>query len=166
MSSNIAPICERNLATSRYTRSEKQFYQELKSLKLASTIEETFSIDASSAKLIQTIKKIIRVDDITVVKFADNEISIHSTVKEIRDAEIPPLSADLKRMKDLCEFQKLIDLTKVFPKLPTMSSVLKQYPYCFATKINGEANEVGEGAKTLIYIFHFNSASMEVILKQ
>lgn len=138
----------------------------MKCLKLASTIEETFSIDISSSKLIQTIKKIVRIDDVTVIKFAESDIKIHSTVREISEADISPLTADLKRMKDMCDFQKVIDLTKVFPKLPTMSSVLKKYPYCFATKVNGEANEVGEGAKTLIYIFHFESSSMEVILKQ
>ena len=112
------------------------------------------------------LKKIMCIDEISILKFQEGEISIHSTITDFQAANVDSLTPDLKKLKDLCDYGKMTDLNKVVNKLPTISPTLKKFSNNFATLADSDSGDLGQGKTTMVYVFHFEFKSMRTILEK
>ena len=116
--------------------------------------------------MIDALKKIICIDEVTILKVSETEVSIHSTIADLRNANVVSLTPDLKKLKELCDFSKMTDLNKVVNKLPTLAPTLKKFSNNYATLAQADASDIVQGINSIVYVFHFEFKSMRTILEK
>lgn len=129
-------------------------------------VDDNFSIGSYVSQLTEALKKIICIDEITIFKFSEGDISIHSTISNLQTANKDFLSSDLKKLKELCDANKMTDLNKIVNKLPSLAPSLKMFTNNFATISDSSTVDVGQGKTSVIYVFHFEFKSIRTILEK
>lgn len=88
---------------------------------------------------------------------------IYTNVTGISPIDPVALRPDFKRLGEMVEVGKCVDVTKLANKFPTLSQLLKVTANTFCIKTKVEAS--GETTVTL-YFYHVESASVKVLLEK
>ena len=126
-------------------------------------IEEEFNLSESKKDLVELLKKIFRIEKISVLYVKGQECKISSTMENVDEVPQDSLRIDLTKLSDSLEVGKATDISKHASKYPNLQPLLKKHPCNFCLKVKGE--EFDE-AFTLVYVFHFEYQSLKILFEK
>ena len=108
------------------------------------------------------LKRIFRIEKITVISIKNNETQCYSTVEGFAPQVTDVFKADVIKLGDSLEVGKVTDITKQAPKYSSLLQLLKANNSNFAMKIR---EEHFDETFTLLYIYHFEYQSLKILFE-
>jgi len=127
-------------------------------------IDDNFKLDAYVKLLIETLKKIICIEKITVLSIEPEKYHVNTNIDTPNsDTSSPAVQAELRKLSESLEIEKATDITKQANKYPNLAPLLKSFKNNFCIKVRQE--HLGE-VSTLVYVFHFDFQSIRILLEK
>ena len=122
-----------------------------------------FKLDRSKDALKEALKKIFRIEKITVFCLRNNELVVDSSDRDSGLVVSEALKNEITKLVDSLEAGKPTDITKQSNKFPSLQPVLKKFNSNFCMKVKGERFEE---SYTLVYLFHFEFDSLKILFEK
>ncbi len=131
-------------------------------MKVKTTIEDDFNLQESKKELVDLLKRIFRIEKISVIFLKSNECNYNATIDGFSPQSDETFKSDMSKLADSLEMGKSTDITKQASKYPTLQPLLKANTFNFTIKVKGEHYDE---PFTLLYIFHFEYQSLKILFE-
>lgn len=136
----------------------------MKFIKVRSLLDESFKLEFYKKLLVDALRKIICIEKVTVISILEERYSVSTNLDtKPGETESPSVQAELRKLADSLDTEKLTDITKQSSRYPTVAPLLKAFKNNFCIKAKQEY--IGE-INTLIYVFHFDFQSIRILLEK
>lgn len=126
-------------------------------------MESNFALNDAKASLKALLKKIFRIEQVSVLYVKPDECNIHSTMDNLKSVSETAVLAELNRLSDTLELGKPTDITKQASRYPNLQSSLKNTHHNFCLKMK---REHFEETLTLVYVFHIEYTSLKILFEK
>lgn len=141
----------------------QKFYSDLKFLKVRATIEDEFHLDKAKKELLTVLKRIFRIEKISVFLLKNNEFKASSTADLPDQGAGDLMKSDVTKLSDSLQVGKAADVTRQANKYVSLQPLLKKYSSNFCFKVKGERFDENF---VLVYIFHFEYQSLKILFEK
>ena len=130
---------------------------------MKANVENHFALEDAKNSLKALLKKVFRIEQISVLYVKPEECEVHSTMEKLRSVSEKAVLAELNRLSDVLELGKPADITKQASRYPNLQSSLKNTHHNFCVKVKRE--HFGE-IQTLVYVFHVENTSLKILFEK
>ncbi len=144
---------------------EQKLYSDLKFLKVRSIVDENFKLDFYVQLLIEHLRRIICIEKVSIIAQVDGSYQFYTNL-ELRsglDTEEDSFVAEIKKLAEGIEVEKLVDITKAVSKCIGLAEIIKMQTSNFAIRLRQE--HMGQISNT-VYMFHFDFESIRTMLEK
>lgn len=132
-------------------------------MKVKANVESSFDLTEAKNMLKDSLKKIFRIGQMSVLYVGSSECQVYSTIESMRTINDKPILSELTRLSDSLEAGKAVDITKQASKYPNLQTSLKNHMHNFCLKLK---KEHFDEILTLIYVFHVDFTSLKILFEK